>query len=456
MEKPALVILLLALGTIIFEFAVFSVVKANNPWLKALPALVPFIGLIATVFFSVAKDAWMVELAKFVNKMIRLFPPVLYLSTILTVAVSISFGHYVWQIAGAKEGQFIVQVIQKDDVPDQYVSGLPVILDQKLKSEVLEHATDKFGKASFEVDVNDVFALRLLESANKGANTFVVTSNAQVSDKTKKGFQLVQLAGIPATAWIRSSKTVTDQNFAQFPAMFLRWHDNGRAQHVINVNNADPIFPFALPGAETVIKREAFSIGFSPLLRLPRWVAYKVVPGEAIKRNPDNFLPDPALPSSYQASSSDYRGNDFDRGHLVRRSDMFGFGKKATSEVFYLSAIVPQLDYVNQKTWLTLEVYTSEKATTNNNVYVIRGPIYEPVGDGRTVNVTLMGANLIPVPTHFFQVLFITSQEGNTVEAHIVPNTYIPFEDKDLTRFRTSVQSIVQKTGLRFDAKLLQ
>ena len=456
MEKSALVILLLAIGTIIFEFAVFSVVKANNPWLKALPALVPFIGLIATVFFSVAKDTWIVELAKFVNNKIRLFPPVLYLSAILAVAVSISFGHYVWQIAGAKEGQFIVQIVQKDDVPDQYVSGLPVILDHKLKSEVLEHPTDKFGKASFEVDVNDVFALRLLESVNKGANTLVITSNAQVSDKTKKGFQLVQLSGIPQNAWIRSSKTVTEQNFAQFPAMFFCWHDNGTAQHVINVDNTGSTFPFTLPGAETIIKREAFSIGFSPLLRLPRWVAYKVVRGEAIKRSEENFMPDPALPSSYQASSSDYRGNDFDRGHLVRRSDMFGLGKKAISEVFYLSAVVPQLDYVNQKTWLALEVYTSEKATTDRDVYVIRGSIYEPAMDGRMVNVTLMGANLVPVPTHFFQILFIASREGNVVEAHIVPNTYVPFEDKDVTRFRTSVQSIVQKTGLHFDAQLLR
>ena len=455
MEKSALVILLLAIGTIIFEFAVFSVVKANNPWLKALPTLVPFLGLIATVFFSVAEDTWLVELAKFVNHKIRQFPPVLYLSAILAVAVSIGFGHYVWQLTGLKEGQFIVQVVQKDDVPDQYVSGLPVIIDHKLKNEKFERETDKFGKASFEVDVSDVFALRLRKSANQEADIFVITSNAQVSNKTKKGFQLVKLSGIPQKAWVKSSETITDQNFAQFPAVFFRWHDNGKAQHVIDVDNIEAVFPFTLPGAETVIKREAFTVGFSPLLKLPRWVAYKVARGEAIQRRRD-FKPDPALPSSYQASSSDYRGNDFDRGHLVRRSDMFGLGKKATFEVYYLSAVVPQLDYVNQKTWLALEVYTSEKATTDRDVYVIRGPIYEPVDDGRTVNVTLMGANLVPVPTHFFQILFIAGQEGNAVEAHIVPNTYVPFEDQDVAHFRTSVQSIVQKTGLHFDAQLLR
>jgi DNA/RNA endonuclease G (NUC1) len=320
----------------------------------------------------------------------------------------------------------------------------------------LERTTDKFGKASFEVDVSDVFAVRLRESASKGANIFVLTSNSQVSDKTKKGFQLVQLAGIPEGSWIRSSKTVTDQNFAQFPAMFFRWHDNDGTQHVINVDNAQSTFPFTLSGAETVIRRKAFSIGFSPLLRLPRWVAYKIVRGAVIQRRPDRYLPDPALPSSYQASSSDYQGNDFDRGHLVRRSDMFGLGKEATLEVSYLSAVGPQLDYVNQKTWLALEEYTSEKATTDRDIYVIRGPIYEPAGNGTMVNVTLIGANLVPVPTHFFQILFITGRENDAVEAHIVPNTYVPFENKDVARFRTSVRSIAQKTGLRFDAQLLR
>ena len=132
------------------------------------------------------------------------------------------------------------------------------------------------------------------------------------------------------------------------------------------------------------------------------------------------------------------------------------FQGKPVFFVVPLSAVVPQLDYVNQKTWLALEVYTSEKATTDRDVYVIRGSIYEPAMDGRMVNVTLMGANLVPVPTHFFQILFIASREGNVVEAHIVPNTYVPFEDKDVTRFRTSVQSIVQKTGLHFDAQLLR
>jgi endonuclease G len=456
MEKSALAIFIVALGAIIFEIAVFSVIKADSPWIRALPALVPFVGLIATVLFAVTKDTWIVELARVVNSKMRMFPALLYLSTVLVVAIAVSFGHYVWLAAGAKDGEFIVQVVQKDDVPDQAISGLPVILDHKLKSEILNRPTDKFGKASFEVDANDVFALRILKSAGEDASAFVISSSAQVNEKTKRGFQLIQLSGIPEDSWVRSAKTASVQSFAQFPATFFHWHDNAREQHVINVDASPSAFPFSLPGAETILRREAFSVGFSPLLRLPRWVAYKVVRGQAISRRMDKFMPDPALPSSYQATASDYSNNSFDRGHLVRRSDLFGLGEKATSEVSYMSAVVPQLDFVNQKTWLALEGYTSKKAVPDNEVYVIRGPIFEPAGAGKMVNVTLMGANLIPVPTHFFQILFISNGLSHVVEAYIVPNKYTQVDSMDVTPFQSSVRTIAERTGLVFDAELMR
>jgi DNA/RNA endonuclease G (NUC1) len=70
------------------------------------------------------------------------------------------------------------------------------------------------------------------------------------------------------------------------------------------------------------------------------------------------------------------------------------------------------------------------------------------------VNVTLMGASLVPVPTHFFQILVVVESGTMTIEAYLVPNSYVPFEAGDVARFRTSVRSISRKTGLQFDARL--
>ncbi len=452
MARTALVVFLLGLGVIVYEFATLTTILSNNPWLKALPALVPFIALVATIFLAVAKDEWLTELAKSVIVSMQRIPLVLYIGTLLVIVISVGFGRYVWQLAGAKEGEFTVQVVRKHDVPDQAVPGLPVVLEHKLRADVLERITDNRGKATFDVDLSDVFAVRIRKSAAEQAPVFVLASDAHVSDKTKKGFRLVKLAGIPEKSWISGSDTLED--FVRLPAPYFRWRAHGRGQNVIRVHEAQSTFPFTLPGAETVIIRRAFSIGFSPLLRLPRWVAYRIVRGPPVRRVRAPFKADPELPPSYQASSSDYRRNDFDRGTLVRSSDMFGLGEDATLEAYYLSTVVPQLSYVNQRTWLALEEYTSEKATPDRDVYVIRGPIYEPSDDRTMVNVTLMGAGLVPVPTHFFQILFISAQGGNEVEAHIVPNTYVPFDGKNVARFRSTVQSIAEKTGLQFDEKL--
>jgi DNA/RNA non-specific endonuclease len=354
MEKSALIVFIIALGAIIFEFAVFSVIKSSSPWLKALPTLVPFIGLIATVFFSATKDTWVAELAKSIKSGMLRFPLALYLCTVIAVAISVGFGHFVWQLSGAKEGLYTIQVVQKDDIPEQRISGLPVFLDHKLKTEVLKHETDKDGRARFEVDLSDVFAVRI-QSPENPSLVFVLSSQEQVSDKTKPVFKLVKLAGIPKESWINSGNT-SGQNFARFPEEFFRLRNNNG--NVINVENAQANFPFTLPGAETVIIRSSFSIGFSPLLKLPRWVAYKIVPGDPIARERDNFIADPVLPSSYQASTVDYIRNPFDRASLVRRTDMFGLGKKAISEGFYFSNVIPLLDYANQKIYLALRDYS--------------------------------------------------------------------------------------------------
>ena len=38
----------------------------------------------------------------------------------------------------------------KDDVPDQNVPGLPVSIDHKIRTELVEHVTDARGRARFE------------------------------------------------------------------------------------------------------------------------------------------------------------------------------------------------------------------------------------------------------------------------------------------------------------------
>jgi hypothetical protein len=218
------------------------------------------------------------------------------LSAAVAIAVAIGLGIHVSGVSGAKEGQFTVQIVKKEDVPDQDVPGLPVTLDQKLRNQVLERRTDASGRASFDVDPTDIFAVRIRKSAEPHAPVFVLASDAQVDAQTKHDFKLVRLADIPEESWIKRTSpspgaAAADQRFAQLPPAFFRWRDSGRAQDVINVDSEREAFPFRLPGAETIIRRTAFTVGFSPLLKLPRWVAYRIAPGKSLVRMRDHWVP---------------------------------------------------------------------------------------------------------------------------------------------------------------------
>ncbi len=450
MLRVAVLVLVLAAGALVFEFSVFSIIKANNPWVKALPALVSFAACVAAVFWASKKDAWVTDLARSVMKALLRRPALLYLCAVAAGTAAVVFGLRVRDLSHEREGKFAVQIVRRDDVPEQYVKGMPVTVDHKLRTEVVRRLTDDSGRAEFDVDAADVFAVRIQKSDDPAAGVFVLKSDAQINEKTKRGFQLVRLVDIPEESWIESALTESSAGeFAQIPPSYLRWRGDERAPHMITEAGAVSTFPFTLPDAETVIIRREFTVGFSPLLRLPRWVAYRIVPGETIRRRPDRFVSDPELPERYQASPADYRNNDFDRGHLVRRADLFGLGEASTLKIFYLSAVVPQLSYVNQRMWLALEEYTSAKAMAGNDVYVIRGPIYDSAPGNATVNVTLMGPNRVPVPTHFFQVMY-AGKSASSVEAHIVPNAYAPLKNKDVSIFRTSVSAVSEKTGLAF------
>ena len=60
--------------------------------------------------------------------------------------------------------------------------------------------------------------------------------------------------------------------------------------------------------------------------RLARWVAWNIdgmrlFPSDSIARS-DDFRLDPRLPDDAQTGEEVYAGNDLDRGHLARRSDL--------------------------------------------------------------------------------------------------------------------------------------
>lgn len=101
-----------------------------------------------------------------------------------------------------------------------------------------------------------------------------------------------------------------------------------------------------------------FTVQMHPARRLAWWVAWNVdgltlFPGDSISRAGEDFKIDTRLPPEKQIGDAAYAGNDLDRGHIARRSDLlWGAGlaeaRAANSDSFNFTNITPQRSGFNQ------------------------------------------------------------------------------------------------------------
>lgn len=163
---------------------------------------------------------------------------------------------------------------------------------------------------------------------------------------------------------------------------------------VISSDNPEgnPNLPFGtleMTGGETswVIARDQYVLSWNPKTRNPNWVAWKMTIDDlgTIGRQ-DNFTIDPVLDTHITSTmdsvkpvtTKDYTGSCFDRGHVVASSD-----RQASDEdnkaTFYMTNVVPQTSFLNQRIWTGLESQTKKwlEQGTHKNLWIVSGPVYE-------------------------------------------------------------------------------
>jgi DNA/RNA endonuclease G (NUC1)/V8-like Glu-specific endopeptidase/endonuclease/exonuclease/phosphatase family metal-dependent hydrolase len=90
---------------------------------------------------------------------------------------------------------------------------------------------------------------------------------------------------------------------------------------------------------------------------------------------------DPRIPESLQCGNEIYRGNDLDKGHMVRRLDpVWGdadIATRANADTFFYTNSCPQHKDLNQREWLELEDYVLKNTDKRNlRISVATGPVF--------------------------------------------------------------------------------
>jgi len=169
----------------------------------------------------------------------------------------------------------------------------------------------------------------------------------------------------------------------------------------------------------------------------------------SVPRGGDRWAFDGRIPEAAQAGDDLYAGNDFDRGHLVRREDPNWGPDAATAnrDTFHFTNCAPQLSGFNQRIWLELEDHIlGSTRRVRERASVFTGPVLradDPVYRG------------VAIPLAYWKVVAFVHDDGRpSATAYLIDHEVdvggMPLLFGAFRTYQRSILSIAALTGLDF------
>ncbi len=194
----------------------------------------------------------------------------------------------------------------------------------------------------------------------------------------------------------------------------------------------------------TILRNDAYWIGYSEEKRSPLWAAYRLTDTTAEEKpaaRAESFLPDRRTIA--QVTSDQYTNSGYDRGHLASSYSIAKcFGTAAQLQTFLMSNVVPQRHAFNAGIWKSLEMKEiNTRAPRCQSIWIITGPIYPDV-------ITRVLPSGIPVPEAFYKIIL------DEIDGRLRAMAFIIEHDleagTDLADCLVSIDEIEKRTGLDF------
>jgi DNA/RNA endonuclease G, NUC1 len=164
------------------------------------------------------------------------------------------------------------------------------------------------------------------------------------------------------------------------------------------VNGAEPLVSQANP---IPLCFHEFAVAESVKYKTPIYSAEhltyeQIEAGGHISRK-DAFHAENRLPDVAKALPTDYKRSGYDRGHMTPSRD--ASSAQTQWETFSMANMIPQAPDNNRKIWAGIEAAVRNIATSEGEVYVVTGPIYNQ--NPKFLN------NRIAVPGKIFKAVYI-------------------------------------------------
>ena len=194
--------------------------------------------------------------------------------------------------------------------------------------------------------------------------------------------------------------------------------------------------------AATPICREAYLVAYDAPVKIPVYVAYTLLPQNAIGCWPrtNAFVADASLNGS-GARPDDYAGTGYDKGHAAPDGDL-SWSQIVEYESFLMTNMYPQHGSLNRGIWKLLETSVRGWAVQQNQSFTIYVGAFYGQGD------EFIGKGVI-VPHGYYKI--VINNNTGAIAGWAFPHTkpYVNLGN-DLTKFRLPIAQIETTAGVKF------
>ena len=202
------------------------------------------------------------------------------------------------------------------------------------------------------------------------------------------------------------------------------------------------------------LSKPDFILSYNNSKGIPNWVSWHLSSAWTGNTPRCNcFKQDRTLPSNFfRATTSDYTGSGFDRGHICPSADRNG-SEESNENTYFMTNIAPQAPDNNRRAWVNFENYLRTLVNAGNEIHIVSGVIGSG-GTGSNGFASTIDNGNITVPDSFWKVALVLPNGSNDINRVTTSTRIIAINvpndqgiSSDWTRFRTSVNTIESLTG---------
>ena len=189
------------------------------------------------------------------------------------------------------------------------------------------------------------------------------------------------------------------------------------------------------------ICREAYLVAYDAPVKIPAYVAYTLLPQNALGCWPrtNAFVADKSVVGG--AKPDDYAGTGYDKGHAAPDGDL-SWSEIVEYESFLMTNMYPQHGSLNRGIWKLLETSVRGWAVQLNQPFTIYVGAFYGAGN------EFIGNGVI-VPNGYYKI--VINNATKEIAGWAFPHTK-PYQNlgNDLTKFRMMISSIESRAGVKF------